>query len=123
MKNSTHKNKRDTKNLNAFLAGLLFLAGTLLGGLVGAGVMLLMAPQSGKKTRKQLWRKGRNLRQQTAETIEGSVNQVREKAHEVTSSLHKQAEALQQRGQDVLDQQRERWSPVVDATQTAVQGD
>lgn len=123
MKNSTHKNKRDTKNLNAFLAGLLFLAGTLLGGLVGAGVMLLTAPQSGKKTRKQLWRKGRNLRQQTAETIEGGVNQVREKAHEVTSSLHKQAEALQQRGQDVLDQQRERWSPVVDATQTAVQGD
>lgn len=123
MKNATHKNKREANNLNVFLAGLLFLAGMLVGGLAGAGTTLLMAPQSGKKTRKQLWRKGRNLRQQTAETIEDGVNQVRAKAHEVTTSLHKQAEALQQRGQDVLDQQRERWSPVVEATQTAVQGD
>lgn len=123
MKNDTDKNKRGASNLNVFLAGLLFLAGMLVGGLVGAGTTLLMAPQSGKKTRKQLWRKGRNLRQQTAETIEDGVNQVRAKAHEVTTNLHKQAEALQQRGQDVLDQQRERWSPVVEATQTAVQGD
>lgn len=123
MKNATDKNKRGANNLNVFLAGLLFLAGMLVGGLAGAGTTLLMAPQSGKKTRKQLWRKGRNLRQQTAETIEDGVNQVRAKAHEVTTSLHKQAEALQQRGQDALDQQRERWSPVVEATQTAVQGD
>lgn len=99
-----------------------FLAGLLLGGLAGAGAMLLLAPQSGKKTRAQIRRKGMELRDQTAETIEGGVNQVHAKAHQVTTSIHEQAEELQQRGQDVVDQQRERWSPVVEAGKTAVQG-
>lgn len=31
-----------------------FFAGLLLGGLLGAGISLLYAPQSGEKTRKQL---------------------------------------------------------------------
>lgn len=34
--------------------GLVALFAFLIGGAVGAGVALLMAPQSGKKTRKQI---------------------------------------------------------------------
>ncbi|MBK9051652.1 MAG: YtxH domain-containing protein [Chloroflexi bacterium] len=101
---------RKVNNLNRFLAGLLFLP-TLLGSLIGAGVMLLMAPQSGKKTRKQLWRRGQDMREQTTETIEDGMKQVRAKAHKVSTNLHKQAEELQQRGQDMIDQQKERWAP------------
>lgn len=37
-----------------------FLAGFVIGGLVGAAVSLVLAPQSGAETRSQLTRKGRS---------------------------------------------------------------
>lgn len=97
-----------------------FLAGLLIGGLAGAGAMLLLAPQSGKKTRTKIKRKGRKLGKQTTKTIDAGVDQVRAKAHEVTSNIQEQVEDLQQRGQDVVDGQRERWAPVVKAGRKAV---
>ena len=112
--------QNDTNNPGYFVAGITL--GSLLGGLVGAGVMLLLAPQSGEKTRKQMRRKGRDLRKQATKTIEDGVNQVHTKTQEVSTSLHDQAEDLQQRGQDMVDEQRERWVPVVEAGKTAVKG-
>jgi gas vesicle protein len=99
-----------------------FLAGVLLGGLAGAGTMLLLAPRSGKKTRAKLEKKGQKLSKQTAKTIEGSVNQVRARANEVTTNLQDQVDGLQQHGQDVVDAQKERWASVVEAGKTAVLG-
>ena len=96
-----------------------FLAGVLLGGLAGAGVMLLLAPRSGKKTRANIEKKGRKLSKKTAKSIEGGVGQVRAKAHEITTNLQDQVEELQQHGQDVVDAQKERWSPGVKAGNTA----
>jgi gas vesicle protein len=119
---NTNEDTYDDNRVSGFLAGLLFIGGVIVGALAGAAAMLLTAPQSGKKTRKQLRRKGQDLRDQTAETIEDGVKQVRTMAHQVTTRLHKQAEELQQRGQDVLDHQKERWAPVVEASKTAVNG-
>jgi gas vesicle protein len=99
-----------------------FLAGLLAGGLAGAGTMLMLAPQSGKKTRAQIQRKGIELRDQTTEAVEDAVAQAGTKARRITSDVHEQAEALQQRGQDMLDEQRKRLSAVVKAGKTAVQG-
>ena len=120
MNNNNEQYKQDANNLNGFLAGFVFLGGLLLGGLAGAGAMLLLAPQSGKKTRTQIRRKGRDLRVQTTDAIEDGVEQVRDKAHQVTASIHDQAEELQQRGQDVVDHGKERLSVVVEAGKTAV---
>ena len=39
-----------------------FVAGLLVGGLSGAGAMLLLAPQSGKKMRAQIQKKSNDLR-------------------------------------------------------------
>jgi gas vesicle protein len=108
----------ETNNPGVFLAGLLI--GGLIGGLAGAGAMLLLAPQSGKKTRTKIKRKGRKLGKQTTKTIDAGVDQVRAKAHDVTSSIQEQVEDLQQRGQDVVDGQKERWAPVVKAGKKAV---
>jgi len=99
-----------------------FLAGLLVGGLAGAGAMLLLAPQSGKKTRAQIQRKSIELRDQATEAVEDAVAQAGVKARQITADVHEQAEALQQRGQDMLDEQRERLSTVVEAGKTAVQG-
>jgi len=122
MNNNDYEDTCDSNNLNGFLAGFVFLGGLLLGGLAGAGAMLLLAPQSGKKTRTQIRRKGRDLRVHTADAIEDGVEQVRDKAHQVTTGIHEQAEWLQQRGQDVIDQGKERFSVVVEAGRTAVNG-
>ena len=74
------------------------LAGLLIGGLAGAMVMLLLAPQSGKKTRAKIQKLGQELSEQTAETVEGAVAQVRVKAGQITHDVRKQAEELEQRG-------------------------
>lgn len=114
----------DTKNPRYFAAGVILgaLLGTLLGTLAGAAAMLLMAPQSGQKTRKQIRRKGRDMRNQTVETLEGGVRQVRNKAQHVSTGIHDQAEDMQQRGQELVDNQKERWTPVVEAGKAAVNG-
>jgi gas vesicle protein len=122
MNNTNDEYEYDVYQSSGFLAGLVFLAGLLFGGLIGAGTMLLLAPQSGKKTRLQIQRKGRDLRVHTADAVDGGVTQVRNKARDISTNIHDHAEDLQQRGQDVVDQQKERWSPVVEAGITAVQG-
>ena len=83
-----------------------FLVGLLLGGLTGAMAMLLLAPQSGKETRDQIRQQGIELRDQTVKTVEDAVAQARGKAHQIADDVHEQAGELQQRGQDMLDEQR-----------------
>lgn len=112
--------QHDNRNPSYFVAGMLL--GSLLGALIGALVMLLLAPQSGVKTRKQIRRKSRDMRLKTTDAVDDTVGQVRDKAHDITSGIHDQAEALQQRGVDIVDHQKGRWSPVFEAGKTAVNG-
>ena len=112
--------QNDNRYPGYFVAGAML--GSLLGALVGAVAMLLMAPQSGVNTRKQLRRKGRDLRVKTADTIEDGVSEVRAKAHQATSGIHDGAEAMQKRGEDLVDHQKVRWTPVVKAGKTAING-
>ena len=86
--------------------GWSLLAGLLVGGLAGATAMLLLAPQSGKKTRAQIQQNSIELRDQTVKTVEGAVAQARGKARQITDDVREQAGELQQRGQDVLDRKR-----------------
>ncbi|MFL7892948.1 MAG: YtxH domain-containing protein [Anaerolineales bacterium] len=60
-----------------------FLAGFVIGGLIGAGVALLTAPQSGEETRAMIGEKGIELRDraeelasQTAETYEAQIKRL-----------------------------------------------
>ena len=106
-----------------------FLAGLLIGGLAGAVTTLLMAPQSGERTRAQIQSKGVAWREQATDSIEETLEQARVSGRRLTAGVQKQAdkiqhqaEKLQQRGQDLLDEQKERWSPVAEAGQKAVNG-
>lgn len=120
MNEMNSENQYETNNPGYLVAGLLL--GSLIGALAGAFVMLLLAPQSGKKTRRQIRRQARDMRKQSIKTIESGASQVRAKAHQVTTGIHDQVEDIQQRGQDAVDDQRERWSPVVEAGKAAVNG-
>jgi gas vesicle protein len=51
--------------------------------------MLMLAPQSGKRTRAQLQRRSHELREQTAEAVGDAVAQASVKAHEITHDIRK----------------------------------
>src|SRR5258708_23922646 len=63
----------ETRKMNP----LSVAAGLLIGSVAGALTMLLLAPQSGKETRKQVQEKGLELRDRTAAVVKEKVAQVR----------------------------------------------
>ena len=65
----------DAVKPSRFGIGLLIglLAGSIFGGLAGAGIMLLLAPQSGKRTRTKLQQQSMILRNQATESIEDAL--------------------------------------------------
>jgi gas vesicle protein len=101
---------------------LRLLAGMVIGGLVGAGVMLLLAPQSGKRTRARIQQKSMELRDQAADNVDDAVAVVRIKARKIKADLGDRAEELQRRGQEVIDGQKEHLSTLVDGADKALQG-
>jgi gas vesicle protein len=98
-----------------------FVAGMLVGGLAGAATMLLLAPQSGQKTRDQIQNTGIELRDQATETVEDAMAQVRRTAQQLTNDVREKAGKLQQRGQDMFDEQRERLSTLVEGKNKNIQ--
>ena len=84
-----------------------FLVGLLLGGMAGAMAMLLLAPQSGEKTRTQIQQKSIELRDRAVKNVEDAVAQTRTKARQITADVREKADKLEQRGQDAIDEQRD----------------
>ena len=98
----------------------VFSVGLLLGGLIGSAAMLLLAPQSGKKTLTQLEDNSIELREQVSQTVQDTVKLARGTAHKIGSAVRKQTKELGHRGQDALDEQKEIASDLVKAEKTAV---
>ena len=72
-----------------------FFSGFLIGGLVGAAVSLLLAPQSGEETR---------------EIIRDRSIELRDQAEVMAKDAMATAEDLQKRGQVILEEQKSRVS-------------
>jgi gas vesicle protein len=98
----------------------VFLAGLLAGSLVGAGATLLLAPQSGRRTRAKIQRKSAELREQTAGTVGDSLAQARAKAGQITGDVREKTDELGQRAQAVFDEQSEHLSSAVKAGKKVV---
>lgn len=105
-------NTRNTKNVPISL---------LIGGLTGAIAMLLLAPQSGKRTRTQIQQKSIQLRNHTVRDIKKVVAQVRSKNGNITAEVREKAGELKQLGQDKFVEQMDRMSAALDAGKTAVE--
>ena len=99
-----------------------FITGLLLGGLAGAVAILLLAPQSGEKTRAKILSKSMELRNQTVETVEDVMTQARTKARQISTDVRDNVAELKQRGQEVLADQKEHLSAVVDSGDAVVRG-
>lgn len=89
------------------------LLGLVIGGLVGAGTMLLFAPQEGKKTRTEVQQGAIRLRDQTSEKVKDTITQVKSKANQIKAEVQIKAENLQHQGQDLLARQRNRFSHMI----------
>ena len=103
-----------------------FLVGFIVGGLSGAVVALLFAPQSGEETRALIKDKSIELRdkaQVTAEEAmaraEAAAAEARARADEMAAQLRDRSqqvvEDVRTRGQEVMDDVRERGKSAVEA--------
>jgi gas vesicle protein len=90
------------------------VTGLVIGGLIGAAVMLFMAPESGKKTLRKLQKRTMKLRENAMDTVEDAMKQARHRAGKVSAGVRKQTNRLTDRSHDLLDEQRSR---VTDAVQ------
>ena len=97
------------------------LIGLLIGSVAGALAMLLLAPQSGKRTRAQIQNKTIQLRDQTTKNIKKTFAQVRSETGKLTSKVQDKAGELKQLGQDKLVEQLDRVTAALDAGKTAVE--
>ncbi|HEY3311721.1 MAG TPA: YtxH domain-containing protein [Anaerolineales bacterium] len=97
------KDHQEHENSNKNILGVL--VGTLIGGLLGAVTMLLMAPQSGKRTRKLIQQKGFELRDQTTGMVEDTMAQVRKDGKKIAKTGRQKAKELMKQGQDLVDTQ------------------
>ncbi|HCC69051.1 MAG TPA: hypothetical protein DEP99_04100 [Nitrospiraceae bacterium] len=86
-----------------FSAGSIFLA-FLIGGAVGAGLALLMAPQS-----------GREIRQKIRELTED----VREKATDYAQQVKGKVESTVEKGKDYVDEKKSLISTAIEAGKEA----
>ena len=63
------------------------LTAFLLGALVGAGVALLLAPQSGEETRKKLGDKGRQLADEAGTRLHGVKEELKSHSGDLSKAL------------------------------------
>jgi gas vesicle protein len=93
------------------------LTGIVVGGLIGATAMMLLAPRTGEEMRSEIKDKAMDLRDRTTETVKDTVSQVVSKA----GQLKGRSQDLKHRGQDVLIEQLDRVSEAVEAAKKALQ--
>jgi gas vesicle protein len=97
------------------------LAGILVGGLAGAATMLLLAPQSGKETRKQIQDKSIELRDRTSGMMEETMAQVRMDRNRITTDGREKAKELLHNGKMLVVEQLEHVSEAAQAGKKAIQ--
>jgi gas vesicle protein len=85
-----------------------FLVGFIIGGLTGALVSLLLAPQSGEETRAVIREKAIELQEKASETAEDVYSRGEVAFSEVRDRGREIAEDLQRRGQVILEEQKAR---------------
>jgi gas vesicle protein len=85
---------------------ILMITVFAVGGLVGAGTMLLMAPQSGEKTREVIRKKGVEIKDKAVSSAEETRHRAEDRLDDITSQTKDRMSSLKDRGQKELDAQR-----------------
>jgi gas vesicle protein len=110
-------NQESENNHNLFSV----FAGVVVGGLAGAVTMLLLAPQSGKRTRVQIQEKSIELRDQATGMMEDAMEQVRMDRKKITLEGRQKTKELVEQGKALVAEQLEHVSEAVTAGKKAIQ--
>lgn len=97
-----------------------FLVGFIVGGLSGAVVALLFAPQTGEETRALIKDKSIELRDKAQITAEEAIARAEAAAADARARADDLARQLRERGQGVVEDVRERGKTAVDAVRSKV---
>ena len=97
-----------------------FLVGFIVGGLSGAVVALLFAPQSGEETRALIKDKSIELRDKAQISAEEAIARAEAAAAEARARADDLARQLRERGQVVVEDVRERGKTAVDAVKSKI---
>ncbi len=87
-----------------------FIAGLTIGALIGTVSAILLAPQSGQRTRKQIARKAEDWSSEAAE----KVSEVRSEAGRIAERTRKDARRIAREARDQLDATGERLSEAIE---------
>jgi len=105
-----------------------FLAGFVVGGLVGAAVALLLAPYSGQETRKLIQDKSIELKNTTLEQAEqararaeAAAAEARKHADELAKLAKERAEEVRKRGSEIFAEQKTKVEKAIEAGKGVVQ--
>ncbi len=79
-----------------------FLIGFVVGGLTGAVVALLFAPQTGEETRTLLKEKSIELRDKASQTAEETLARAEAAAADARASYEEHAKEVRTRGEEVV---------------------
>ncbi len=92
-----------------------FLVGFIVGGLTGAVVSLLFAPQSGEETRALIRDKSIELRDRASETAEEAMARAEAAAAEARARAEELAKVARARAEEVAKDMRARGESALDA--------
>jgi gas vesicle protein len=92
-----------------------FLVGFIVGGLTGAVVSLLFAPQSGEETRALIRDKSIELRDRAAETAEEALSRAEAAAAEARTRAEELARMARSRAEEMAKDVRSRGESALDA--------
>jgi gas vesicle protein len=112
MKNSLKEIKMNNNSGKDFGT---FLAGFLVGGLAGAGVAFLLAPQSGEETREHIRRRAVEAR----DKVQDTVKEARAKSEAIAADVKNRAEEIQVKSQVILEQGQKHLAQALEETKKA----
>ncbi|MEO8355631.1 MAG: YtxH domain-containing protein [Chloroflexota bacterium] len=97
-----------------------FLVGFIVGGLSGAVVALLFAPQTGEETRALIKDKSIELRDKAQQTAEEALARAEATAQEARARADELAHQIKERGQAAYEDVRERGKNAVEAARSKI---
>jgi gas vesicle protein len=92
-------------------------AAILIGGMIGAAIAVLYAPQSGRKTRKDITRVARRGKNYTVDLIEDTIDDV----SDLVDDLKKQAADILEQGVDLSDKTKKEIVSALEQGQKAIE--
>jgi gas vesicle protein len=101
-------------------SGAPAFVGFMVGGLIGAVSMLLLAPQSGRDTREAVQAGASDLKDRATDQVQGAVSQAKSRAQQVASTAKDKAMDLQNQGMSMAADQLDRVAKAAQSGKKAI---